>query len=74
MDAVWALIPENERIPEKTISDEEFELSVEVQDQNGKTVHAPPELDVGHGSAFSKFTHRKTLIQQFHPEHRTGQR
>jgi hypothetical protein len=65
MDAVWALIPVEDRAIERAIANEHFELSVEVQDEDRKPVSVPPELEIQHGAAFSKFTHRKTLINNF---------
>jgi 1-acyl-sn-glycerol-3-phosphate acyltransferase len=65
MDAIWELIPEEERVQEQVIEDERFELLVEVEDQNGEVVPVPSELEMRHGTAFSKFTHRKTLINNF---------
>lgn len=64
MDAVWELIPEGDR-REQTIQDEQFELHVQVEDQHGKPASVPPELEMQHGQALSKFTHRKTLIYNF---------
>jgi 1-acyl-sn-glycerol-3-phosphate acyltransferase len=65
MDAVWELLPEEDRVQEQTFTNERFELQVEVQDQRGISVPIPPELELQHGPAFSKFTHRKTLIHNF---------
>jgi 1-acyl-sn-glycerol-3-phosphate acyltransferase len=64
MDVVWELIPEEDR-REQTIKDEQFELRIKVEDQLGKPVPVPRELEMQHGQAFSKFTHRKTLINNF---------
>ena len=65
MDAVWELIPEEDRVQERAIANESFELAIKVEDQNGGIIPVPPELEMRHGSAFSKFTHRKTLINNF---------
>jgi 1-acyl-sn-glycerol-3-phosphate acyltransferase len=64
MDVVWELIPDEDR-REQTIQDEQFELQVKVEDRYGKPVPVPPELEMQHGQAFSKFTHHKTLINNF---------
>jgi 1-acyl-sn-glycerol-3-phosphate acyltransferase len=65
MDAVWELIPEEDRVQEQTIKDETFELAVEVQDQNGEPVPVPPELEIQNSTVLCKFTHRMTLVKNF---------
>jgi 1-acyl-sn-glycerol-3-phosphate acyltransferase len=65
MDAVWELIPEEDRVQEETIKNEEFELQVEVWNREDSIVKIPSELELQHGNALSKFTHRKTLITNF---------
>jgi 1-acyl-sn-glycerol-3-phosphate acyltransferase len=65
MDAVWELLPEEDRVQEQTFTDECFELQVEARDGHGGIVPFPPELELHHGPVFSKFTHRKTLIHNF---------
>jgi hypothetical protein len=65
MDAVWELIPEEDRVQEQTIKNEEFELQVEVKNQDGAVVQIPSKLELQHGAALCKFTHRKTLIANF---------
>jgi 1-acyl-sn-glycerol-3-phosphate acyltransferase len=65
MNAVWELIPEEDRVQEQTIKNEAFELLVEVRDQDGSAIQIPSELELQHGAALCKFTHRKTLIANF---------
>jgi len=66
MDAVWELIPEQDRIQaEATIRDESFDLRITAADANGRPVPVPPALSPRHGPAFSKFTHRRTLVANF---------
>ena len=65
MDAVWELIPNEDRVQNEIIKDESFELQIVLKDRDGQTVPVPEELNVNHGDAFSKFTHRKTLINNF---------
>ena len=65
MDAVWELIPEEDRVQEATIKNEHFELQIKLIDQNGQIVKIPEEFETKNGGAFSKFTHRKTLINNF---------
>jgi 1-acyl-sn-glycerol-3-phosphate acyltransferase len=65
MDAVWELIPAEDRQRDETIRDESFELLVEIQDEHGELVGIPTEFEPEHGAAFSKFTHRNTLINNY---------
>jgi 1-acyl-sn-glycerol-3-phosphate acyltransferase len=65
MDAVWELIPEEDRVQEQVIENEQFELLIEVEGQHGKTVPIPSELEMKNGQSLSKFVHRKTLITNF---------
>ena len=65
MDAVWDLIPEEDRMQEATIRDESFELQLEAWDTSGNRVAIPKNLQPKYGFAFSKFTHRTTLIKNY---------
>jgi len=65
MDAVWNLIPEEDRQQEQAIRDERFELQIQALDENGKDISIPENLIPRHGEALSKFIHRKTLISNF---------
>ena len=65
MDAVWELIPDEDRVQEQTIKDESFELVVAVQDENGKSVPVPPELEIQNSTVLCKLTHRLTLVNNF---------
>ena len=65
MDAVWDLIPEEDRMREATLRDESFELQLDVWDKSGNRVAIPKALQPEHGAAFSKFTHRPTLIKNY---------
>lgn len=62
MDAVWELIPEQDRARGPGFSDEQFELRVEARNAAGEMLPLPPALQPGQGAAFAKFTHRTTLI------------
>jgi 1-acyl-sn-glycerol-3-phosphate acyltransferase len=62
MDAVWELIPEQDRQQGPGFSDERFELVVLALDHAGRAVAVPSGLVPSHGSDFAKFTHRTTLI------------
>jgi 1-acyl-sn-glycerol-3-phosphate acyltransferase len=65
MDAVWGLIPAEDRTQEARVQDERFELLVDVHTPGGGKVPIPDALQIKNGAAFSKFTHRVTLIKNF---------
>jgi len=65
MDAVWELIPEEDRVREARFQNERFELLVDVHTKNGAKVPISEALRIKNGAAFSKFTHRTTLIKNF---------
>lgn len=62
VNAIWALIPEEEHPRRSGIRDETFELIVEIQDQDGGAISPPANLSLEHGPALSKFIHRTTLF------------
>jgi len=63
MDAVWALVPEEERKrKENRPEDETFSLEIEIFDLHGHPVPIPPELVITDGSWISRFAHRPNLI------------
>lgn len=62
MDAVWELIPEQDRQAGPAVKDETFDLQVEALDASGASVPLPEALLPVQGAAFAKFTHRTTLI------------
>jgi hypothetical protein len=63
MDAVWALVPEEEK-QRKAMhpTDEKFTLEIGVFDSAGRTVQVPAELSITDGSWISRFAHRPNLI------------
>ncbi len=65
MGAVWELIPEEDRRVEARFQNERFELLADVHTKNGEKVPIPEGLRIKNGAAFSKFTHRTTLIKNF---------
>jgi len=65
MDAVWKLIPEEERVGEARFQNERFELLVDVHTAGGEKIPVPEALRIKNGATFSKFTHRTTLINNF---------
>lgn len=63
MDAVWALVPEDERKrKESRPEDELFSLIIEIFDQQDQQVPVPPELVISDGAWISRFAHRPNLI------------
>ncbi|MBN1667287.1 MAG: 1-acyl-sn-glycerol-3-phosphate acyltransferase [Anaerolineales bacterium] len=65
MDAVWELIPPEDRQQEQVIQDERFELHLAAFDRQGQPVEIPVELQPAHGPALSKLIHRTVLINNF---------
>ena len=63
MDAVWELVPEDERKrKESRPENESFSLDIKIFDGNRKPVPIPPELAISDGSWISRFAHRPNLI------------
>lgn len=63
MDAVWELVPEEEkRRKERQPENEIFSLILEFTDHSGKPVPIPEELAITDGSWISRFAHRPNLI------------
>jgi len=63
MDAVWALVPEEEKKRKaKRPSDEIFKFDIEVFDSAGRRVPIPADLALDDGSWISRFAHRPNLI------------
>jgi 1-acyl-sn-glycerol-3-phosphate acyltransferase len=63
MEAVWQLVPEEERKrKENRPENEVFSLDVQIFDRDGKPVPISPELAITNGSWISRFAHRPNLI------------
>jgi hypothetical protein len=63
MDAVWALVPEDERKRKESQPENEiFTLDIILFDQNGQPVEIPAALKLSDGSWISRFAHRPNLI------------
>lgn len=63
MDAVWALVPEEERKrKESRPGDEVFSFHVAFFDPHGEPVPIPSELALTEGAWISRFVHRPNLI------------
>jgi 1-acyl-sn-glycerol-3-phosphate acyltransferase len=63
MDAVWDLVPEEERRRKESRPENEvFTFDVEVFDRSGAAVPIPADLALADGSWISRFAHRPNLI------------
>lgn len=63
MDAVWALVPEEERKrKESRPENESFVFDVRIYNQSNQHVPIPAELTITDGSWISRFAHRPNLI------------
>jgi len=63
MDAVWELVPEDEKQRKVSRPENEiFSLHIEVFDRNGSLVPVPPERALTDGAWISRFAHRPNLI------------
>ena len=63
MDAVWALVPEEERKRKESRPENEiFSLDIKIFDKYGGPVPIPPKLAITDGSWISRFAHRPNLI------------
>ncbi len=65
MDAVYALVPEEDKRHQAEVSDERFELHVAVYDAAGVQVDYPEALTITRAVALSKFFHRPVLLDIF---------
>ncbi len=63
MDAVWALVPEDERKRKESQPENEiFTLDIAIFDKHGQPVEIPAALKLSDGSWISRFAHRPNLI------------
>jgi len=65
MDEVHQLVPPQDRVPETTISDEQFELRIKVLDQEQQTVPVPDHVSIQHPKALAKVLHRPGILKIF---------
>lgn len=65
MDAVWELIPEQDRSDHDEIEYEHFELITSAYNDNLKEVPIPSTHSTPNGDLFSKLLYRTTLINNF---------
>lgn len=62
MDAIWELVPEEDKLEAEQILDEQFELIVKVSDSQGKDIPIPEKLQPQFGPSLSKLLHRPALF------------
>lgn len=63
MDAIWALVPEDERKRKESQPENEiFTLDINFFDKHGQPVEIPAALKLSDGSWISRFAHRPNLI------------
>ena len=63
MDAIWALVPEDERKRKESQPENEiFSLDINFFDEQGQPVEIPAALKLSDGSWISRFAHRPNLI------------
>lgn len=65
MNAIQALVPEEEKALYQQIRDERFALEVTLLDANNRPVDLPAEHTITEGAALSKFFHRPVLLSAF---------
>lgn len=62
MEAVWSLVPAEDRPAAITPEDEHFAFKLTATDRAGRERPLPEELSLRHGPSLSKFLHRQTLF------------
>lgn len=65
MDAVYALVPEEDKRYQLEVSNERFELRVAVYNAAGAQIDCPEALTITQAAALSKFFHRPVLLDIF---------
>ena len=65
MEAVNALIPSDESTSQVQIIDERFELQIALCAGDGSPQTYPPELNIEHAQALTKFLHRPGILKIF---------
>ena len=68
LDAIMALVPEDERPDQFQPLDERFEFDVTVRDGQGGEVVVPEHLALAHGAAVCKFFYRPALLNIFYKD------
>jgi 1-acyl-sn-glycerol-3-phosphate acyltransferase len=67
VDAIYDLVPQDEKTLDTFVYDETFELQVEVTDK-GTSIPIPEEFSIKHGQALSKILHRPVLFNSLRDE------
>jgi 1-acyl-sn-glycerol-3-phosphate acyltransferase len=62
MNAVYALIPAEQRRRQHRMLDERFELRVALQQSDGTPAAPPPETSIAHPAALAKFFYRPAIL------------
>jgi 1-acyl-sn-glycerol-3-phosphate acyltransferase len=65
MDAVWGLMPDEDKTPHEIIEQELFEFHVAVINSEHEQVDIPANLNLKNGDSLSKILYRTTLINNF---------
>jgi 1-acyl-sn-glycerol-3-phosphate acyltransferase len=67
VDAIYELVPKDEKTLNTSVFDESFDLRIEVMN-GGKLISIPKELRLENGTSLSKIIHRTALINSFRDE------
>jgi hypothetical protein len=62
VDSIWDLVPDATQEKQIQTEREWFQFEANLYNHHGETVEIPPDLEISHGSALSKFVHRTTLF------------
>lgn len=65
MQAVYELIPEEEQQRESTITEERFELTIDVLHDDGKPVTSVHGIEITYPESLAKFFHRPVILKVF---------
>jgi 1-acyl-sn-glycerol-3-phosphate acyltransferase len=66
MEAVWKLVPPEDRPERPQVRDERFDLDIEVTGPQGAAQPIPDHLVIKNKAALSKFLHRPMILKIFH--------
>jgi len=65
MDAVYSLLPSDQRQQIQQIEDEQFELQISLLDTENRPIENPSHLIIQHPVALAKFLHRPGILKIF---------
>ena len=65
VDAIHALLPDEDRVESPAVENERFELRVTVRDQSGVSTNLPEELSIEHGDALAELLHSAPILKIF---------